>query len=656
MFAKKTIIDIDPWLEPHAQSIEARCAYIQGQKRTILNGQSVEEFSLGHLFFGLHKTTEGWIFREWAPNATRIVFIGECNNWQELPHFELSSAEHGVFELKLPAAALLHLQKYKLHVYWNGSDGYRLPSYATRVVQDEQTKDFDAQVWDPQIPYKWRHDDFAPTKEPLLIYEAHVGMSSEALTIASYQHFTKRVLPRIKRAGYNSVQLMAIQEHPYYGSFGYHVSNFFAASSRFGTPDDLKQLIDTAHGLGLTVILDIVHSHAVKNEAEGIARFDGTTTQYFHAGERGVHAAWDSRCFDFGKPDIVHFLLSNCRFWLDEYHFDGFRFDGVTSMIYTHHGLGKAFTSYNDYYSNDVDKDALTYLTLANELVHTIRPHGITIAEEMSALPGLAGSLEYGGIGFDYRMSMGVPDLWIKTLKEKRDEDWNLSELFHELTAHRPEEKVISYVESHDQALVGDKTIIFRLIDKDMYEHMRVEDSSLVVERGIALHKMIRLLTAATNGGGYLTFMGNEFGHPEWIDFPREGNGWSYDYARRQWNLADDKELKYKWLGAFDSSMMNIIKQLGATDFQPVTIHDHDLVLAFVRSDYLFVFNFSPNNSYAGYGVNANPGYYQVICSSDDPAFGGQDRVDTTKIYVASTGILQLYLPARTALVLKYSA
>lgn len=653
----KTLVDIDPWLAPHAGAIKSRSDYIAKRKAEILNGQKLEDFALGHLFFGLHKEGDKWVFREWAPNATKIFLVGDFNDWQELPEYELRRVDGGIFEIFLPAASIKHKHKYKLRIYWNSGDGYRLPSYANRVVQDESTKGFDAEVWQPTRPYKWQNLDFTRGDEPPLIYEAHVGMSSEAEEVASYQYFTKNILSRIKKAGYNTIQLMAVQEHPYYGSFGYHVSNFFAASSRFGTPDELKELIDTAHGMGLAVVLDIVHSHAVKNENEGLARFDGTSTQYFHKGARGEHEAWDSKCFDYGKPEVVHFLLSNCRYWLDEYKFDGFRFDGVTSMLYTHHGLGKAFTSYDDYFGDDVDKDALTYLAMANELIDAVKPSAITIAEEMSALPGLAGDRAQDGIGFDYRMSMGVPDLWIKTLKEKRDEDWDLPGMFHELTTRRPEEKVISYAESHDQALVGDKTLIFRLIDKEMYWHMQAGDDNLVVERGIALHKMIRLLTAAANGGGYLNFMGNEFGHPEWVDFPREGNDWSYKYARRQWGLVDNEKLKYKWLGDFDQSMVSIVRGLGETDFQPVNINGGDNVLSFMRSGYLFVFNFSPSQSYVDYGIPALPGNYQLVLDSDDAAFGGHGRVDGAASYKASEAgsgcSLKLYLPTRTALVFK---
>jgi 1,4-alpha-glucan branching enzyme len=645
---KQRLSSIDPWLEPHAAALQHRVDHADHLRQKLLDGKTLTEFALGHLYFGLHRTDDEWVFREWAPNATRIYLIGEFSDWKDDERFALTRLEHGVWEVKLPLKTLAHSALYKLRLHWNGGDGYRIPAWATRVVQDDTTKDFNAQVW--QADYQWRDKAYQRTTDTPLIYEAHVGMSGEEAKVSSYAEFTRDVLPRIVAGGYNTIQLMAVQEHPYYGSFGYHVSSFFAASSRFGTPEELKALVDAAHQAGIAVILDLVHSHAVKNEIEGLSRFDGTLNQYFHEGPRGNHEQWDSRVFDYAKPEVLHFLLSNCRYWLDEYHFDGYRFDGVTSMLYHHHGMGKAFTTYDDYFS-DTDDDAISYLSLANELIHTVNPRALTIAEEMSGMPGLAGALSDGGVGFDYRLSMGVPDLWIKYIKETKDEDWRVSHLFHELTQHRPEEQTISYAESHDQALVGDKTLIFRLADKEMYDHMLIGDDSLVVDRAIALHKMIRLLTASTNGGGYLNFMGNEFGHPEWIDFPREGNNWSYAYARRQWSLADDPKLKYHWLGDFDKVIVMLTKVLRDSVTHVVT-NDDDHVIAFTRGNFLFVFNFHPESSFTDYGFTVPDGNYTIILSSDGKTFGGFGRIDTGMSYPSADGTIKLYLPARTAVVL----
>ena len=646
-----TIADVDPWLEPYRPALVNQRNSVNEQIDRLLGSKSVEDFALGHLYFGLHKTNDGWVIREWAPNAKDIYFVSPRTSWNDDPTYRFTKQANGVWELNLPPDALNHSMHYKLHLYWPGGSGYRIPAYAPYVVQDPSSHNYDAVIWAPDKPYIWKYK--SPKKPAVpIIYEAHVGMSSEKPEVASYRSFADTILPRIVKLGYNTIQLMAVQEHPYYGSFGYHVSNFYAASSRFGTPEDLKYLIDMAHKLGLYIIIDIVHSHAVKNEHEGLSKFDGTLSQYFHEGDAGTHPAWDSRLFDYLKPEVAHFLLSNLRFWLDEYHFDGFRFDGVTSMIYRDHGLERSFGSYDDYVGDNVSTDALAYLTLANKLIRAIRPDVLTIAEDMSAFPGIAAPIEIGGIGFDYRLSMGVPDLWIKLLKEKRDEDWDLGSLFHELQSHRPEEHTISYAESHDQALVGDKTLMFRLIDKDMYDHMQVNDSSLVVERGMSLHKIIRLLTASTNHGGYLNFMGNEFGHPEWIDFPREGNNWSYHYARRQWSLANNKSLKYHYLQEFDKAMVDLLPHL-TKNSEYVSVDQDRKLISYVRNDYLFVYNFSPEISYVDQAIPTKSGKYELVLSSDDSIYGGQDRVSADGPYQAVDEILLAYIPARVCLVFK---
>ena len=670
MARKLKILKNDPWLAPFATAIEGRHNNVLRKERELVGESgSLYDFANAHKYFGLHRVRGGWVFREWAPNATSICLIGDFSGWKELPQYTLKPVEGGlpgVWEVKMPVDAIKNGQFYKMLVKWPGGQGERIPAYATHVVQDPDTHIFSAKVWAPKSAFKWSDGSFVPDTAPLLIYECHIGMAQQTEGVGSYNEFRTNVLPRIVADGYNAIQIMAIQEHPYYGSFGYHVSNFFAASSRFGTPDDLKKLIDEAHRNGIAVIMDIVHSHAVKNENEGIGLLDGTPDQYFHTDlSRREHPAWDSLCFDYGKNEVLHFLLSNCKYWLEEYHFDGFRFDGVTSMLYYDHGLGKAFGSYSDYYDGGQDDDAITYLTLANILIHQINPSAITIAEEMSGMPGLALPFRDGGIGFDYRMAMGIPDYWIKTLKEKKDEDWHPTSIFWELTNRRADEKTISYVESHDQALVGDKTVIFRLIDAKMYWHMMVGDKDADVTRGIALHKLIRLVTLATINGGYLNFMGNEFGHPEWIDFPREGNGWSYKYARRQWDLVDREDLQYRFLNAFDNAMIGLVSHRNNFQAKPIRKlweKDDDQILAFMRGDLVFVFNFSPTKSYKDYGILAPGGVYSVIMDTDEPEFGGFGNIDRSVEHFtkpdplfASAGVerLMLYLPARTAMVLR---
>jgi 1,4-alpha-glucan branching enzyme len=651
---QNSLLNLDPWLKPYEHALILRHQHTLAMQNRIVGQKKLVDFAQGHKYFGIHKNDNFWMIREWLPNATKVFLVGEFNKWQDDPNYQLSKQGDNVWQTELSLSAIKHQDLYKLHIYWPGGDGYRIPAYANRVVQNPQNLAYDAQVWMPPYPYKWKHNFKRDKSQIPYIYEAHIGMSSQDEKVASAKEFTNNVLPRIAKAGYNTIQLMAIQEHPYYGSFGYHVSNLFAPSSRFGTPEEIKNLVDEAHGLGISVILDLVHSHAVKNENEGLSKLDGTLTQYFTAGD---HVAWDSRLYDYGKPQVAHFLLSNCLYWLEQFNFDGYRFDGVTSMLYHHHGLEKAFTSYDDYFKA-VNQDALAYLTIANKLIHQFNPNALTIAEEMSGMPGLCSDFNNNGLGFDYRLSMGIPDYWIKIIKEQTDEQWQVSRLLSELSNHRPEEKTISYAESHDQALVGDKTLIFRLADSNMYSGMHIDHQDLVIDRAIALHKIIRLLTAGANQGGYLNFMGNEYGHPEWIDFPREGNNWSYKYAKRQWNLTDDPNLKYQWLGLFDQAMISLLNKHTKDMSEPIswtTVNDGDHVLCFMRGNLMFVFNLSPNNSYEHYGIYAPHGQYKVVLSSDDDVFGGYNRIDKNYTYNTDTSerALKLYIPARTGFVLK---
>lgn len=660
------IIADDPWLEPFQDAIQGRHLDVMRKLHDLTQHGSLVDFANAYNYFGLHKRKGGgFVFREYAPNASSVTLIGDFSKWQEDPRFRCSNIGDGVWELIIPKGRIHNGDFYKMLVTWPGGQGERIPAYATRVVQDPETHIFAAQVENPARPYRFRIRNFKPKRDPMLIYECHIGMATEEERVGTYAEFTDNVLPRIAADGYNAIQIMAIQEHPYYGSFGYHVSSFYAPSSRFGTADDLKRLIDTAHKLGIAVIMDIVHSHAVKNEAEGLAKIDGNPNLYFYPGDRHEHPAWDSLLFDYGKDYVLNFLLSNCKYWLEEFHFDGFRFDGVTSILYLDHGLGKAFSSYADYYDGNQDTNAITYLSLANILIHQINPDAITIAEEMSGMPGLALPVKDGGIGFDYRMAMGIPDYWIKLIKEKKDEQWLPSSIYYELINRRKDEKTVSYCESHDQALVGDKTIIFRLADQEMYWHMMVGDNNYAIERAMALHKMIRLITLGTINGAYLNFMGNEFGHPEWIDFPREGNGWSYKYARRQWSLVERQDLKYLFLNDFDNAMIKAVStepNFQNTPVEELWHQDSDQVLVFRRGDLIFAFNWSPNVSYTDYGILAPAGQYQQILDSDAKDFGGNGFLDPDVKHFTNPdplydpqgkGWLKLYLPARTAILLR---
>ncbi len=650
----------DTWLRPFQPHLDRRAARVAAARQRY---GPLAEFARSHEYYGLHRTAEGWVFREWAPGATAIFLVGDHSGWQELPDCALHVAnDRGDWEISLPADRLQHAAHYRLGMHWPGGSGPRLPSHARRVVQDPATLLFSCQIWDPE-PYQWKNTTPDLSGRPLLIYEAHIGMAQEKGGVGTYWEFKEHVLPRVARAGYNTLQLMAVQEHPYYGSFGYHVANFFASSSRFGTPEELKELIDAAHALGLRVIIDLVHSHSVKNEAEGLALFDGTPFLYFHDGPRGFHEAWDSRCFDYAKPEVVRFLLSNCRYWIEEFRLDGFRFDGVTSMLYDHHGLGDFFHGYDSYFTPATDEDALTYLALANELIHQLHPQAVTIAEDVSGMPGLAAPLADGGTGFDARLAMGVPDHWFKLAADTRDEDWHVEALYHELTNRRADERTISYVESHDQSIVGGKTFLFELLDASIYTGMARDSADPVVDRGIALWKIARLLTLATAGDGVLNFIGNEFGHPEWVDFPREGNGWSSHYARRQWSLRDNPALKYSALGDFDQALVTLLGTPALFNASTGRLYSHvsDQILVIGRGPWLVAVNLNPVHSFTDRPIPVLPGSYQLLLDTDETRFCGHGRLTPGQRFFSApqgdyTSALSLYLPARCGLVLKLEA
>ena len=653
------MIEIDPYLAPYEEDIKARKALFDQKKKELVGARgSLVNFANGHRYFGFHRTKSGWVYREWAPAAEGMFLTGDFNGWSTDSH-PMQRLENGVFEIELAGKdALKPGQKVQAIVLYQGQMLRRIPLYATRVVQDAQTNLWCAELEEPNAKFAWSDVGFKPQKTPF-VYECHIGMAQEKGAVGSYREFKENVLPRIQALGYNTIQIMAIMEHPYYGSFGYQVSNFFAASSRYGYSTDLKDLINTAHKMGIAVLLDVVHSHAVKNTNEGLNEFDGTVHQFFHEGPRGDHSAWGTKLFNYGKNEVIHFLLSNLKYWMEEFHFDGFRFDGVTSMLYHDHGLGSAFTDYSMYFSMNTDTEAVTYLQLANELIHKLNPHALTVAEDMSGMPGMCLPIKDGGIGFDFRLSMGVPDLWIKTIKETPDEGWDMAKLWYELISRRPQEKNIGYCESHDQALVGDKTIMFRLCDAEMYSAMNKGSNSVIIDRGVALHKMIRLLTASLAGEGYLNFMGNEFGHPEWIDFPREGNGWSYHYCRRQWSLADHPDLRYGGLNAFDQAMIGLLKskKLLSLPAENRWMHQDDKVLIYTKGDTVFAFNFHPEKSFEGYFIPVGrAGTYEVVLSTDDTAFGGFGRVDAAMRYKTFTtphdwNGFHCYLPSRSAIV-----
>lgn len=674
------IYEIDPLLTNYSQHLDYRYSQYKKMREAIDKYEGgLEAFSRGYERMGFTRSATGITYREWAPGAKSAALIGDFNNWN--PNADvMTQNEFGVWEIFLPnnadgSPAIPHGTRVKIRMDTPSGVKDSIPAWINFSVQPPDEIPYNGVYYDPPQEERYIFQHPRPKKpKSLRIYESHIGMSSPEPKINTYVNFRDEVLPRIKKLGYNAVQIMAIQEHSYYASFGYHVTNFFAPSSRFGTPDDLKSLIDKAHELGIVVLMDIVHSHASNNTLDGLNMFDGTDSCYFHSGARGYHWMWDSRLFNYGHWEVLRFLLSNARWWLDEFKFDGFRFDGVTSMMYTHHGLSVGFTgNYDEYFGLATDVDAVVYLMLVNDLIHGLFPDAITIGEDVSGMPTFCIPIQDGGVGFDYRLHMAVADKWIELLK-KRDEDWRVGDIVHTLTNRRWLEKCISYAESHDQALVGDKTIAFWLMDKDMYDFMALDrPSTPLIDRGIALHKMIRLVTMGLGGEGYLNFMGNEFGHPEWIDFPRAdqqlpdgkvipGNQFSYDKCRRRFDLGDADYLRYRGLQEFDRAMQYIEEryEFMTSEHQFISRkNEGDRMIVFERGNLVFVFNFHWTNSYSDYRIGClKPGKYKIVLDSDDPLYGGFGRNDHNAEYFTFEGwyddrprSIMVYAPSRTAVV-----
>ncbi|KAI0036776.1 glycoside hydrolase superfamily [Vararia minispora EC-137] len=671
---KETVLDLDPWLEPFIPAIEHRYNIYKHWRDTIHHTEGgYDKFTRGYEKMGFNVLPDNSVlYREWAPNAKEATLIGDFNDWNRITH-PLKKDKYGVWEITIPPTAdgecaIPHDSKIKISMITpQGTRIERLPTWIKRVTQElDKSPVYDARFWNPPQEATYKFKNKPPSKpKSVRIYEAHVGISSPEPKVAKYKEFTANVLPRIQQLGYNTIQLMAIMEHAYYASFGYQVTSFFAASSRYGSPEDLKELVDTAHGMGITVLLDIVHSHACKNVLDGLNLFDGSDHLYFHEGGKGRHDLWDSRLFNYGSHEVLRFLMSNLRFWIEEYKFDGFRFDGVTSMMYVHHGIGTGFSGgYHEYFGDQVDLEGVVYLMLANDAMHSLYPDVITIAEDVSGMPLLCVPSTIGGVGFDYRLSMAIPDMWIKLLKHKSDDEWDMANIVHTLTNRRHGEKSVAYAESHDQALVGDKTLAFWLMDKEMYTHMSdLTEMTPIIARGLALHKMIRLLVHSLGGEGYLNFEGNEFGHPEWLDFPRQGNGNSFHYARRQWNVVDDHILRYKYLYAFDGAMNHTEDKYGWLSASQAYVslkHEIDKIIVFERAGLLFIFNFHPTESFTDYRVGVDvAGEYHVVLSSDEKRFGGFENIDTRVKYETTAmewndrkNWIQVYIPSRTCLVL----
>ncbi|KAK9673873.1 hypothetical protein RND81_12G195300 [Saponaria officinalis] len=556
---------------------------------------------------------------------------------------------------------LQHGSKYR--VYFNTPDGplERIPAWATYVRLDGDGNQPCAVHWDPspECAHKWKNNSPKRPKS-LRIYECHVGISGSDPKVSSFLEFTEKVLPRVKDLGYNAIQLFGVIEHKDYFTAGYRVTNMYAVSSRFGTPEDFKRLVDEAHGLGLLVFLDIVHSYSAADEMVGLSLFDGTNDCYFHTGKRGHHKYWGTRIFKYGDVDVLQFLLSNLRWWIEEYHIDGFQFHSLPSMMYTHNGFATFTGDFEEYCNQYVDRDALLYLILANDILHFLHPNIITIAEDATLYPGLCEPSSQGGLGFDYYVNLAAPEMWLSFLENVPDNEWSMSKIVTTLMGNKIyTNKMLLYAENHSQSISGGRSFAEILFGTEVGSN---EASKLL--RGTSLHKVIRLITFTIGGSAYLNFMGNEFGHPKRVEFPTSNNNFSFELASRRWDLLSDQGLHQK-LFHFDQDMMKLDQKEKVLSRGLPNVHhvnDDTMVISYTRGPLLFIFNFHPTDSYERYSVGVDEaGEYQMILNSDEEKYSGQGAINADQYFQRSIrkridgfqNCLQLPLPSRSAQVYK---
>ena len=593
------------------------------------------------------------VIREYAPNAHFVSVIGDFNHWDRGrdPLKRISNTE---WEITLDRARVMPGSRYKLHIAGHNGGRDRIPStcpYARQSSDGDFAAIFEFNVLSPPTRLQKQ-------PEHLKVYELHIGLAASGPRIGTYLEVAHDVIHRVKYAGYTAVQLMAVHEHPYYGSFGYHVSNPYGICSRFGTRQDFKYLVDNCHEVGLLVIIDLVHAHAVKNLSEGLGEFDGQDGYLFKTGQNALHPAWDSLVYDYENQATVSYLLSNARYWIEEYGIDGFRVDGVTSILYNDHGIGHTGFTDNDYLGSNLNQSGLLYLVLLCKLAHELRPDFILIAEDVSGLPGLARPALLGGVGFDYRLQMGLPDFFESVAKDVMDDGISPSRIWHALVSRRFDERHIGYVESHDQAIVGGQSLIFRLLGPKMYTDMHAETQSHDVHLAVAVVNVAKSIVFFLGGEAWMSFIGNEFGHPDWVEFPTPDNDDCFEYAYRKWYLATDSALMYEKMAAFDRDLMHQRKIAVTWDESYMTaplLDDNRKLSVFHRDRVVLVCNTTTDVSYEDVWVPVpEQGNYRVILSTEEHRYGGYGRVNENMQYatiaVDGNAYIRLYVPSMSAI------
>ena len=559
---------------------------------------------------GAHPQGNGTQFAVWAPNAYRVSVMGDFNGWTPDANV-LEKRDGGIWEGFVAGAS--PGDKYKYRIQANYTEYDRTDPFAFRMEAPAQNtyEGLSAIITDLD-EYDWQDGDWMETREgpgsldgPLSIYEVHLGswMHEEPGQSLGYREIAEPLADHVEELGFTHVEFMPLAEHPYYGSWGYQVLGYYAPTFRYGSPDDLKFLIDTLHERGIGVIMDWVPGHFA-TDPQGLSYFDGSHLFEYGDPLMRSHPDWGTNVFDFGKPGVRSFLISNALFWLDEYHVDGLRVDAVASMLYRDYSREGDWSP--NIHGGRENLEAISLLQDTNERVYEEFPEALMLAEESTAWPGVSTPVDYGGLGFLYKWNMGwMHDTLDYVEKEPVHRQYHHGELTWTLSWAFSENYTLPL--SHDEVVHGKESLWGKMPGDDWQKAAN-----------------LRLLYAQQFGhpGKKLLFMGAEFG---------QYHEWNHDQELEWWLTENDLHAGIQqWLGDLNHLYTEhpALWNDEEDGFEWISYDDREnSVLAYLRrngdEELLFLLNFTPVVR-SDYRIGMpEPGRYGVRLNSDAEVYEG---------------------------------
>jgi len=620
------IIGHDLVFERYLVSYEDESGYVDTREDPYYFSPQISDFDLylygkgelyeSYLTLGAHPVSRDGVngvrFVVWAPNAESVSIVGNFNHWTEGMNPMSNVKMSGVWEIFIPRLSVNEYYKYALRNKETGNITLRTDPYAFFTEKRPRTASIVKDIPSVRGDEDWVHrrTETGSRNNPISIYEVHLGSwkRSESGSFKNYREIADELVTYLKKTGFTHVELMPIMEHPLDESWGYQVVNYFAPTSRFGTPEDFIYFVETLHRNGIGVILDWVPAHFPDDEY-GLSMFDGTHL-YDHADPRkGKHPDWGTRIFNYGRNEVRNFLISSAIFWVDKYHADGIRIDAVSSMLYLDYSRKQGEWIPNKYGGRE-NLEAISFIKELATILHDRFLGVMLIAEESTAWGGVTGPTELGGLGFDYKWNMGwMHDTLDFFSKDPIYRKYDIGKLTFSVWYAFSENFILPI--SHDEVVHG-KGSIYRKMPGDHWQKMA----------------NARLLFSymMTYPGKKLIFMGNEFAQDSEWDAMDSLNWTSYnDYSRRQLSdLVSDLNRLYR-----DKKALHELDCTSA-GFEWIDFNDtNNTVISFIRHsvensrEIVAAFNFTPvpRHNYV-IGVNKT-GFYKEIFNSDSKDYGG---------------------------------